>query len=128
MTDATEYRAEEDPARPKPKGRADGSGGAAEGLGGAADAACCLAEASFGGLDCFVATAALGRPDHPDLDALRGFRDRWLRRSAAGRLFTRFYYRWGRYPAALIRHSGALRFLVRRGLVGPLAALARRVG
>jgi hypothetical protein len=91
---------------------------------------CCLAEAasSFATPDCFVATAALepcDPHDHPDLNALRLFRDQVLRRSAPGRAFARAYYRWGRYPAGFIRNKPMLKLLTRVFLVRPAAALSR---
>lgn len=44
---------------------------------------------------CFVATAAFGDRMHPDVVALRRFRDRHLVRSRAGRIFVRFYWKIG---------------------------------
>lgn len=41
---------------------------------------------------CFVATAAFGNRLHPDVVALRAFRDRHLCRYRAGRVFIRFYW------------------------------------
>ncbi len=89
------------------------------------NAGCCLSEASFG-LDCFVATATMG-PQHPDLDALRAFRDRILRRSLAGRAFIAAYYRFGGHVARFIADKPGLKFVVREALVRPLARLARRL-
>lgn len=92
------------------------------------DAGCCLAEAAAGIAtpDCFLATAALGAPSHPDLDSLRGYRDHVLAKNRAGLLFIRLYYRWGRHAAAAIRGKPVPCFLVREGLIRPLARLARR--
>lgn len=96
------------------------------------DTGCCLAEAAsaFEVPDCFVATASLqaeDRPAHPDLVALRALRDQVLARSAPGRLFSRLYYRWGRYPAAMIRGRPLPCWVVRTLLVQPMARLARHI-
>lgn len=98
----------------------------------ATEGGCCLASSVLGSLsfDCFVATASLQPADartHPDLVALRALRDTVLQRSAAGRAFTRLYYRWGRYPARAIQGRPVARFIVREGLVRPMAQLARYV-
>ncbi len=47
---------------------------------------------------CFVATAAHGDADAPEVLALRGLRDEYLKSNAPGRGFIRWYYREG--PAA----------------------------
>lgn len=86
---------------------------------------CCLAEASFGP-DCFVATATMG-PQHPDLDTLRAFRDRILRRSLAGRAFIAAYYRYGAHAAHFIADKPRLKRLVRTLLVRPTARLTRHL-
>ncbi|WP_426959448.1 CFI-box-CTERM domain-containing protein [Muricoccus radiodurans] len=112
---------------PKSEERRKSGSSTLEGVAEAADAGCCLAEVACGGVDCFVATAALGRAEHPDLNALRAFRDQVLMRSAPGRLFCRLYYRWGMYPARAIRGRPLACLIVRTGLVQPLARLARRV-
>lgn len=49
---------------------------------------------------CFVATAAYGDPMHPDVVALRAFRDTYLVRSGSGRAFIRFYWWFGPKLAA----------------------------
>lgn len=96
--------------------------------GGGGGGGCCLAEASFdvGGLDCFIATATMG-PQHPDLDVLRAFRDRVLKRWVAGRIFITLYYRYGAYAAAFIEDKPRLKWVIRETVVRPLARLAHRV-
>jgi len=51
---------------------------------------------------CFVATAAHGDYDAPEVLALRGLRDEYLATSAPGRSFIRWYYREGPAAAAWI--------------------------
>lgn len=51
---------------------------------------------------CFVATAVYEDIDHPQVNALRRWRDGTLRRSVAGRLFIRLYYRVGPYLAQAV--------------------------
>ena len=78
--------------------------------------------ASAGG--CFVATAAYGSWSHPDVVALRRFRDEVLTRHAAGRAFIRAYRIVGPKLARLVsaeRRSGR----AARALISPLARLAR---
>jgi hypothetical protein len=79
--------------------------------------------ASAGG--CFVATAAYGSWSHPDVVALRRFRDEVLAAHAAGRAFIRAYRFLGPKLARRVsptRPSGR----AARALIAPLARLARR--
>lgn len=77
------------------------------------------------GGDCFVATAAHGGRAHPDVTALRRFRDEVLVRHAAGRAFVRCYWLVGPRLARLVRHDGPSGGLA-RGLIRPVARLAGR--
>jgi hypothetical protein len=77
--------------------------------------------ASGGG--CFVATAAFGGRAHPDVAALRRFRDEVLVRHRAGRAFIRAYAIVGPRLARVVRHDRASGRLA-RGLIAPLARLA----
>ncbi|MEO6950501.1 MAG: CFI-box-CTERM domain-containing protein [Polyangia bacterium] len=72
---------------------------------------------------CFVATAAYGNYDHPQVRLLREFRDNVLAASAFGRAFVRGYYRHSPPLAAWIARSDGRR-LVARGLLWPLVVLA----
>ena len=72
---------------------------------------------------CFVATAAYGDYDHPQVRLLRAFRDEVLAGSAMGRAFVRTYYRHSPPLAAWIARGDGRR-LVARGVLWPLVALA----
>lgn len=68
---------------------------------------------------CFVATAAFEGMHDPAIDSLRLYRDRVLRRSKPGRVFTRLYYRYSPTVASWVDRSpnavrAALRFLLRK--------------
>lgn len=76
---------------------------------------------------CFIATAAMGDYDHPDVFALRMLRDRQLLCSAWGRGFVSLYYRLSPRVAGVIAGSLFLRRLVFVLLVRPLAGLSRRL-
>ncbi len=77
---------------------------------------------------CFVVTATLGDPDHPDAVVIRRWRDQWLARSPCGRLLVRAYGKAGPPAARVVRRSRALQALSRTLLVRPLAAVLRRRG
>jgi hypothetical protein len=79
---------------------------------------------------CFVATAAFGDYDHPQVRVLRAFRDLVLDRSAAGRAFIRGYYAVSP-PLARFIAGGSARRAIARALLWPLvgvALLALRTG
>ena len=78
--------------------------------------------ASAGG--CFVATAAYGGRSHPDVRALRRFRDEVLVRHAAGRAFIRVYRVVGPKLAHRVSAEG-VSGRAARALIAPLARLAR---
>ncbi len=77
---------------------------------------------------CFIASHVFG-PDAPETQALRAYRDRVLRASAAGRMFILCYYRLApgccRWLARFPLLCTLLRTLLRRGL-RPLVAFASR--
>jgi len=74
---------------------------------------------------CFVATAAYGDFDAPEVLFLRGFRDEFLSASGSGRAFIRFYYTVSPPLAALITRSESMRAVVRRWLLQPLISLIK---
>ncbi len=75
---------------------------------------------------CFIATAALGSADAPEVAILSQFRDRILRQNAVGRSLIRAYYRTSPALAAMIAARPWARGLVRRYMVQPLSRLAER--
>lgn len=75
---------------------------------------------------CFVATAAYGSVDAPQVVFLRGWRDVVLRETVAGRLFIDVYYRVGPWLAWPVRRCPPLRRAVCRALDLIVVALARR--
>jgi len=81
---------------------------------------------SKGGKDdggfCFVATACFGSYFHPAVELLRNFRDFFLSSFALGRSFIGAYYRYGSYPAEIIKGSPLLRSVSRTALMPLIAA------
>jgi hypothetical protein len=65
---------------------------------------------------CFIATAAYGSPDAPEVEQLRRFRDRRLLTNRAGKAFVRVYYRVSPPLAHLIARKPRLRTAVRKTL------------
>lgn len=84
---------------------------------------CCIVGEVFDG-PCFVATAAHGDAAAEPVRTLRAYRDQRLARSYPGRVFTKAYYRYGRYGARFLRTFPAFKPLVRVAL-RPLVAYAR---
>ncbi|HTZ11149.1 MAG TPA: sialidase family protein, partial [Candidatus Margulisiibacteriota bacterium] len=77
-----------------------------------------------GGGGCFIATAAYGSYDEPNVMILRQFRDSKLMTNKLGREFVKFYYRHSPPIADFIRDKEVLKLLVRWGL-RPLVCMAR---
>ena len=63
---------------------------------------------------CFIATAAYGDIDAPEVEQLRRFRDRSLLTNPFGRSFVRMYYRVSPPIARLIARRPSLRMATRR--------------
>ncbi len=72
---------------------------------------------------CFVATAAMGDVDAPEVETLRAFRDAILIKSRPGRAFVQAYYRFSPPLADAIAASGVLRAAARNILIRPVAGL-----
>jgi len=72
---------------------------------------------------CFIATAACGSADAPDVETLRRFRDDALTQYYMGRGLVRMYERVSPPIAAMIAPRPALRWTVCRLIIHPLARL-----
>lgn len=70
------------------------------------------------GIGCFIATAVYGSYEAPEVLVLRAFRDQFLSKTTAGRLFTKCYYRVSPPIAKHLSPCGntskAIRFLLDR--------------
>ncbi len=75
-------------------------------------------------ISCFIATAVYQDPYHPDVQALREFRDEYLLTNPAGRAVVSAYYRYSPPVADFIAGHETLR-LPLRALFIPVAASAR---
>lgn len=75
-------------------------------------------------ISCFIATAVYQDPFHPDVQALREFRDEYLLTNPVGRAFVCAYYRYSPPVADFIAGHEALRAPL-RVLFIPVAASAR---
>ncbi|GAB7549933.1 CFI-box-CTERM domain-containing protein [Cupriavidus sp. 8B] len=71
---------------------------------------------SKSGATCFVATAAYGGADHPDVRFLRAFRDGWLQHRKFGRAFIEWYWRVGPKLARVVASREQLRRASRAAL------------
>lgn len=91
------------------KNRESGGGGSGGGSGGG----------------CFVATAAFGDFNAPEVVFLRAFRDEWLSQSALGRGFIQAYYAVSPPLAEVIAKSESLRGFARRFILRPTISLLR---
>jgi hypothetical protein len=74
---------------------------------------------------CFIATAAYGAAWVTQVQALRWFRDAFLKPSPIGRDLVRFYYAYSPPLARVVHHQPVLRSMV-RVVLQPFADLARR--
>jgi hypothetical protein len=83
---------------------------------------------SKSGATCFVATAAYGDWNHPEVEFLRWYRDNILVRSAAGRGFTRVYWHVGPQLAKVVAPLPPVRRAARAALSHLVSALRARHG
>lgn len=75
---------------------------------------------------CFVVTAAMGNASHPDVIALRRFRDEWLLKRPMGRVAISWYYHVGPKLAACIGRSALRKRIAYALLVRPAVVLVCR--
>jgi len=66
---------------------------------------------------CFIATAAFGDVDAPQVERLRALRDKFLLRTSLGRGFVRSYYRWSPTVAAWLKEQAMLSRMARLSLM-----------
>jgi hypothetical protein len=83
---------------------------------------------SKSGATCFVATAAYGDWQHPDVEFLRWYRDNVLIGTRAGRVFTRGYWVVGPLLAKLLAPHPRMRAAARGVLSRLVQALRRQYG
>lgn len=76
---------------------------------------------------CFIATAAMGSYDHPQVMELRHFRDEWILNKNWGEGFVKWYYHYGAIAAKFIEKSFVLKKLSYLLIVKPLVYLSRIV-
>jgi len=86
------------------------------------------AAAASGGGGCFIATAAFGSYQAPEVVLLQKFRDRILLTNEPGRLFVEFYYRVSPPIADFIGHDDSLRRAVRLSLMPLILSIQHRLG
>jgi hypothetical protein len=72
---------------------------------------------SSGGGGCFIATAAYGKYDHPTVQILREFRDRYLLPNSFGRIFVGIYYRFSPSLVRFVANRQPIMSLVRFSLM-----------
>ena len=75
--------------------------------------------------NCFIATAATGSYDHPNVLELRSFRDEWILTKPWGNAFVSWYYHYGAICAEFIGQSIILKKLSMWFIVRPLLFLSR---
>jgi hypothetical protein len=83
------------------------------------------AQKSGGSGGCFVATAAYGDYDAPEVVFLRRYRDESLRKGVLGRAFIQAYYAVSPPLARLVTKSELLRAGVRKFILQPMIFLLR---
>ncbi|MFT5249952.1 MAG: DNA-directed RNA polymerase subunit RPC12/RpoP [bacterium] len=74
---------------------------------------------------CFIATAAMGSYDHPQVMELRYFRDEWILSKTWGEGFVDWYYNYGAKAANIIDGSFVLKKLSYLFIVKPLVIMSR---
>jgi hypothetical protein len=72
---------------------------------------------------CFIATAAYGDYDHPHVQLLRRFRDRYLLTSSLGRMFVDMYYHYSPIVTRYIAKHTPIKALIRFNLT-PIVAIS----
>jgi hypothetical protein len=73
--------------------------------------------------ECYVATAAYGKPEAEEIDILRRYRDEFLLHNHMGKAFVAGYYATSPPVAQFISEHEALRFIIRESFVSPAVEL-----
>ena len=76
---------------------------------------------------CFIATAAMGSYDHPEVMELRNFRDNWILEKNWGEGFVTWYYHYGSIAAKSIEKSFVLKKICYLLIVKPLYILSKLI-
>lgn len=76
---------------------------------------------------CFIATAAMGSYNHPQVMELRQFRDEWILGKRWGESFVNWYYHYGAIASKYIENNFILKKLSFIIIVKPLVYLSRIV-
>jgi hypothetical protein len=74
---------------------------------------------------CFIATATMGSYDHPEVMALRNFRDNWILEKNWGESFVKWYYHYGQIAAKSIEKSFILKKICYLLIVKPLYIISK---
>lgn len=75
--------------------------------------------------NCFIATAAMGSYNHPNVIELRQFRDNWILEKKWGENFVSWYYHYGSIAAKSIEKSITLKYICYLFIVKPLIFVSR---
>lgn len=84
-------------------------------------------ESKGNGGGCFIATAAFGNYNAPEVVYLSNFRDDTLNRSLLGRFFIRAYYALSPRFAEIIAKSDFLKSAVRKMFLQPIIFLLKKL-
>ena len=76
---------------------------------------------------CFIATATMEDYNHPVVMQLREFRDQYLLERNWGKKFTKYYYKFGPYPAKVISKSNLLKKVSYVFIVKPLSFVVQKI-
>lgn len=85
----------------------------------------CVRSNKDGDSRCYIATAAYGGYDAPQVKALRHYRDNTLVKTGAGRLFVKLYYRLSPPIALKLKHTHRINTVIRRFLDKFVAHISR---
>lgn len=103
------------------------SSGSGSGGSGGSDSSGSGSGSGGGSGPCFVATATMGDYNHPTVQQLREFRDKWLLKRTWGQWFVNFYYEYGSYPAKAVHKSKWLRKACYYMIIKPLSVVAKAI-